>query len=40
MVRVEGNILDWPGHRREILDKVDELEALINSLETGRTERR
>ena len=38
MVYVGKDILDWPGHRREILDKVDELEALIRSIETGRIE--
>ena len=40
IVNVGKDILDWPGHRRDILDRVHELEELINSLETGRTERR
>jgi len=39
IVNVGRDILDWPGHRREILDKVDALEELIRSIETGRMER-
>ena len=32
---VDDDIIDWPGHRNEILDKMDELAELIASIETG-----
>ena len=36
---VSDDVYDWPGHRQEIIDKVNELDELIHSLETGQTER-
>lgn len=38
-VYVSNDVYDWPGNRKEILDKMDELEAIIESFETGRTQR-
>lgn len=35
---VSDDIYSWPGHRQEIQSKVDELNELIHSLETGQTE--
>lgn len=39
-VYISDDIYVWPAHRREILDKMKELEELLYSLETGQTERR
>lgn len=38
-VYISDDIYVWPGHRREIIDKMSELEELIYSIETGQTER-
>lgn len=38
-VWVSDDVLEWPGHRGEIFRKMDELQGLIRSLETGQTER-
>jgi len=38
-VYLSNDVYDWPGHRKEILDKMRELEAIIESIETGRTQR-
>lgn len=37
-VIVDEEILRWPGHRFEIVEKVEELEALLDSLEEGKIE--
>lgn len=38
-IRLSEDVYVWPGHRRDILSKMDELAEIIHSLETGRTER-
>ena len=38
-VWISDDVYAWPGHRREIQEKVNELAELLYSLETGRTER-
>jgi len=37
-VYISDDIYVWPAHRREILEKVIELEELLYSIETGQTE--
>jgi hypothetical protein len=39
IVSVSESVYGWPGHLNEILDKMGELEAIIDSIETGRTQR-
>jgi len=39
VVYLSDAVFDWPGHRNEVLDKMDEIEELIRSIETGRTQR-
>lgn len=34
-VKVPDEMLDYPGHRRELMEKIEELNALIFSVETG-----
>jgi len=36
-VYVSDDVYAWPAHRKEILDKMNELESLIHSIETGAT---
>ena len=38
-VYISDDIYAWPAHRKEIIEKMSELEELLYSLETGRTER-
>jgi len=39
VVYVSDAVYDWRGHLKEVTDKMNELEALIESIETGRTQR-
>ncbi len=39
VVYVSDAVYDWRGHLKEVTDKMDELEALIRSIETGETQR-
>lgn len=38
VVGVPGEIMEWSGHREEVLSKIYELDELISSILTGRTE--
>lgn len=39
VVYVSDVVYDWRAHLKEVTDKMDELEALIRSIETGETQR-
>lgn len=39
VVYLSDTVYDWPAHLKEVSDKMDELEALIRSIETGETQR-
>jgi len=39
VVYVSDAVYDWRAHLKEVTDKMDELEALIRSIETGETQR-
>ena len=39
VVYVSDIVYAWPAHLKEVLDKMDELEALIRSIETGEIQR-
>jgi len=38
-VYVSDDVYAWPAHRKEILDKMNELKSLIRSIETGELQR-
>ena len=37
-VKVPDEMLEWPGHSRELMEKIMELNAYIYSIDTGATE--
>jgi len=37
-VRVPDDVVEWPGSMKEILRKLDELNDVIKSLATGKTQ--
>ncbi len=37
-VSVPDEIFEWPAHRQELMDKIEELNAYIHSIGTGETE--
>ncbi len=37
-VLVPEEMLEWPAHHKELMEKIEELNAYIYSIETGRTE--
>ena len=39
VVYVSDVVYDWRAHLKEVTDKMNELEALIRSIETGETQR-
>jgi hypothetical protein len=38
VVYVPDEMIEWPGHRRELMKKIEDLNAFIYSLDTGSTE--